>query len=81
MKVKLKKTKKNRRNRKDWNILRRETNVRETYRENVAEYLQTPELEEKAFPGVEKNWKFIHQAVTQSAEEVVPIVRHGRRQP
>ena len=64
-----------RRKRKDWNILRRETNVWEAYRERVTEHPQKLELEEGATLGVNQDWKVIQEALTQSVEVVVPIER------
>ena len=55
--------------RKDWNILRRETNVRNTYRERVAEKLSTLDEEEGEQQGVDRDWKVIQEAFHESYSE------------
>ena len=80
MKVKLKRIKKNRKRRKDWNVLRRETSVKDRYRESVGEKLRSSEEGEDE-QDVNQDWKVLQEALVLSAEEIIPNERPGRKQP
>ena len=79
MRVKLKRMKKNKKVRKDWNILRREEEVGVQYAVEVSNKygILWDEAEDE---GVERCWRVLQDALVSAAEEIIPKEkRRGRK--
>ena len=81
MKVKLKKIKKKRRIRKDWNQLRTDSRVRETYTREAIRRFEAHTHTGVGPEDINHDWRRLQESMVGAAEEIVPRERQERRQP
>ena len=79
IKLKLKKISKNKRVRRDWNILRRDRSVGSRYAVEMRnKYEALEEVVEDE--GVSRDWRFLQDSLEDSAEKLIPRERKRGRQ-
>ena len=76
MRVKVKKIKKNRSNRKDWNVLRRNDTIKESFGVEVRNRYDRLRDEVEG-DGVQSDWNVLQKALVDTAEVIIP--KEGRR--
>ena len=79
IKLKLKKISKNKRVRRDWNILRRDRSVGSRYAVEVRNKYEALE-EEAEDEGVNRDWRILQDSLEDSAEKLIPRERKRGRQ-
>ena len=80
MRVKVKKVKKNRKIRKDWNILRRNKAIKDQYTIEVANRYERL-TEEGEGEGVNIEWQVLQESLVGAAEAIIPKERRRRKKP
>ena len=80
MRVKVKKVKKNRKIRKDWNILRRNEAIKDQYTIEVANRYERL-TEEGEGEGVNLEWQVLQESLVGAAEAIIPKERRRRKKP